>query len=109
MINQTSASRSSEQVHLRIPSSLLARIKSATSRSGRSVNGEIVIALETAFPSPVVDVEAVEVLLQYVSSAPNTAELQHRIEEVNARFVSKGSLLRVEAQPNGALTIVTEN
>ncbi len=99
----------SEQIHLRLPPSLLARIKSATFMSGRSVNAEIVVALENAFPSPVVDVAAVDMVIHYVASAPNTGELRDRIEEVNQRFINSGSSLRIMAQPNGSLTIVTED
>lgn len=108
MNSHTQVSKASEQVHLRLPAALLARIKSATTRSGRSVNAEIVSALEGVFPSPVVDVEAVEVLLQYVASAPNNTEFKVRLDEVNSRFVAKGSLLRIEARPDGNLAIVTE-
>lgn len=95
--------------HLRMPANLYSRIEAASQVTGRSVNAEMVRALESAFPSPVVDVTAVDMVMHYVASAPNAAELRDRIEEVNERFINSGSSLRIMAQPNGSLTIVTED
>lgn len=94
--------------HLRIPANLFSRIEAASQISGRSVNTEMMRALEAAFPSPMVDVSAVDMVMHYVASAPNAQELRERLEEVNERFINSGSALRIAAQPNGSLVIITE-
>jgi hypothetical protein len=45
--------RGSDQFPLRLPDGLRNRIKGAADRNGRSMNAEIVRALEIAFPEPV--------------------------------------------------------
>ncbi len=47
------AGRGSDQFPLRLPDGLRGRIKVAAERGGRSMNTEIVRALELAFPKPV--------------------------------------------------------
>ncbi|MBB4522278.1 MULTISPECIES: Arc family DNA-binding protein [Rhizobium] len=47
------AGRGSDQFPLRLPEGLRDRIKAAAERGGRSMNTEIVHALELAFPEPV--------------------------------------------------------
>lgn len=95
--------------HLRLPHKLYARIEAVAATTNRSATAEIVRALEEAFPSPNVDVLAVDSVMNYVATAPNAAEMKDRLEEVNERFVNSGSNLRIVVQPNGTLTIITED
>lgn len=92
--------------HLRLSTALFGRVEAVSKSTNRSLNSLMTEAVEAAFPSPVVDVNAVDVLLNYVASASGLDDLRERIEEVNKRFLDSGSPLRVEASPNGTPRIV---
>ncbi len=100
--------RSSDQFQLRLPDGMRDRIRAASDRNGRSINAEIVAALEEKFPAPHVDVRAVEGLLHYITSSTGDAQFFDRIREVNEKFAMMGSPLRVEPSKDGTITISAE-
>ena len=100
--------RGSDQFHLRLPDRMLDRVKLAADRNGRSINAEIVAALEDKFPAPHVDVRAVDGLLHYIINVRTDKDFFERVNEVNLKFAAMGSPLRVEHSPDGKLTIITD-
>lgn len=100
--------RGADQFQLRLPEGMRDRIKAAADRNGRSMNTEIVVALEEHFPPLKLDVSAVETVLHYISSASDDAQTEARIKEVNARFLTMGSPLRVSLAQDKSVIITTE-
>lgn len=96
-----------DQFNLRLPDGMRDRIKNAAELAGRSMNAEIVAALEERYPPIPIDVRSVDGVIAYIAVAQSDAARAERIREVNRRFAAMGSLLRVEDSA-GALIIVTE-
>lgn len=96
-----------DQFNLRMPHGMRDRIKAAADMNNRSMNAEIVAALEEKYPAAPIEVKAVDGVIAYIAGAPDLPTRAGRIAEVNARFAAMGSLLRVEDH-NGALVILTE-
>lgn len=69
---------------IRVPRPLYARVEKAAAQSERSVNGEIVAALEEQFPTPPDNLFNYERWFELISSAKNRKEREHRIAEANA-------------------------
>lgn len=51
--------RGADQYTVRFPDGLRDRVKAAADAAGRSMNAEIIAALEKAFPGPALDVERI--------------------------------------------------
>lgn len=100
--------RGADQFQLRLPEGMRERIKAAADRNGRSMNTEIVAALEEHFPPLKLDVSAVETVLHYIHNATTEAQVKARVEEVNARFLTMGSPLRVTIAEDKSVIITTE-
>lgn len=84
-------SQTQDKFVLRLPDGLRDRIKAAAEASGRSMNSEIVSLLEERYPAPVdgplnLDALNMSEWLSYIDSAPNEAEFQRRLAEINSRL-----------------------
>lgn len=73
---------------VRLPDGMRDRIKAAAENNNRSMNAEIVAALEEKYPNPVVDLELVTLAswLDYVRHGGPDEEFDERLFEVNARL-----------------------
>lgn len=97
-----------ESFNIRLPQGMRERIKAAADINGRSMNAEIVTTLEERYPAAAVDVRAVDTLLHYIANAMTPAQTLDRINEVNSKFETFGSPLRIEQTTDGRLTIITD-
>lgn len=78
--------RGSPQFPLRLPSDMRERIKRAADRSGRSMNAEILQALENAFPAePTIDEMAQDILghLKILRRFRGNATLANIVDELD--------------------------
>ncbi|MTD99266.1 Arc family DNA-binding protein [Paracoccus sp. YIM 132242] len=75
--------REQAQVNIRMPDDLRDRIKAAADANNRSMNAEIVAALEDKFPAPTPVQMTVHDMFQYLQAAPTRAERLARLDEVN--------------------------
>ncbi len=78
------AGRGADQFPLRLPEGLRDRIKLKSEQSGRSMNSEIVAALEAAFPSP-------DQFSSDMSLSDALEDLQKRLDEVKMAHRAKDS------------------
>jgi|GEM_PF-1573514 plasmid stability protein len=100
-------SRESDKVMLRLPDGMRNRIKAAAAANKRSMNAEILSLLDQAFPEPVDDAAAME-MLQYMLAAP-PEDLESRKAEIQAKLTAMKSGARVydgPALPGGKVAII---
>ena len=90
----------SDKFMLRLPDGMRARIKAAAKAANRSMNAEIVAALEEKFPPPLVRQKALLDLLADATAAnrEHLVELANRVlvsDGIDARFVIDGDAIRL--------------
>ena len=92
------AGRGSDQFPLRLPEGLRDRIKIRAEKSGRSMNAEIVSALEEAFPEGLGIGEFVELHVVNVAKARSSTEKDDLVAAANKAAEAAGSPWRVRAK-----------
>jgi hypothetical protein len=85
-------SRDSEKFVLRLPAGMRARIKAAATRNNRTMNAEIVAALEEKFPTPtiwqyVTDKLGLDAILELINT--EKANLPAAVRKMNKRMASE--------------------
>ncbi len=83
-------SRDSDKFMLRLPTGMRDRIKAAADSNNRSMNAEIVAALEEKYPGPQNNLELATLAswLDYVQSGGPEDKIYDRVFEVNGRLAT---------------------
>ena len=91
-------SRKMDQFVVRLPDGMRDRIKDAAEANGRSMNSEIVAALEEKFPEPASSIPFNEIydLMSYVEAGKDEAEMAARSAEVNERLKARGTSISIQ-------------
>ena len=84
---------------IRLPDGMRDRIKAAADLAQRSMNAEILATLADAYPEPVNDAKAFE-LIRYILAASTPAETETRKEEVRKMLEAMNSGARLYDGPN---------
>lgn len=87
------AGRGSDQFPLRLPDGLRDRIKHSAEASGRSMNAEIIAALEEAFPEPMTLGEFIDRWIAPIAKAPKR-ELRQLLYFANDAAAAANSRFR---------------
>jgi len=74
--------RESDKIVLRVPDGMRERIKDAAAESGRSMNAEIVAALEFFFPEPDVEEEVTAEVIHIFIHAQNERDLNKGVVRI---------------------------
>ena len=91
------AGRGSDQFPLRLPDGLRDRIKQRADRSGRSMNAEIVAALEDAFPEGMGIGEFVEMYVAPIAKAQSEEDKDRLVEAANRAAEKANAPFRARA------------
>lgn len=84
---------------LRLPDGMRDRIKAAAEANSRSMNAEIIAALEDKFPQPTtleLETKTLAEIMDYVAGATTGAEFKRRFDEVNRELKTHEFLCEFE-------------
>ena len=97
--------RESDRFMLRLPDGMRDRIKAAAEANNRSMNAEIVAALEKEYPEPLAEL-TIEGMISYLQSASSIDERRKRAAELNERISRGEGPLRaiIDVASNGGVS-----
>lgn len=98
MVQSRAGSGNTVGVMVRMPEELRDRVRATAEMEGRSMNSEIVAALEEKFPEPASSIPFNEIydLMSYVEAGKDEAEMAARSAEVNERLKARGTSISIQ-------------
>lgn len=97
-------SDAAERFQVRMPSGLRDRIAASAKKNGRSMNTEIVQALEEKFPPPAIDVRVLSEFLESLNGVSAPDGDRDYLNTVNKALAENGAAWTVDAGWDGAVT-----
>lgn len=104
-MEQTQQGRNAHQFQLRISEELRKRVQDAADKSGRSLNSEIVFALQQKFLPARLGAKAAVELIGYIDAAQDDQQFFDRIAETRHYLQELHPSASIDAARDGTITI----
>lgn len=92
--------RESDKFMLRLPEGMRDRIKNAADSNNRSMNAEIVAALEAAFPNSSLSQMTISEIAEFILDAPDAETRKARVTAANKEHERRGEHCRYQLAEN---------